>query len=382
MTIESFDVIIVGCGPAGASTALHLLQRDHGWSERMLILEKEHFPREKLCGGGITRLGGSILAALGLSIEVPHVYVREAHLQFEDLTILARGVPMFWVTHRSEFDAWLSQKASERGARLREGEPVIHIEVNTIGVTVTTNKAQYRAKVLVGADGSKGIVRKRAGLKRAKRVSVSRLLEVITPEDPAVTPEFREQFATLDFSPMMNNLQGYYWDFPSLVKGEPHMNRGVFDSRTASRRPRARLKSILAENMKARHRDLAVVELKGHPLHWIDWRGLFSRPHVLLVGDAAGADPLLGEGIAFALDYGRIAADAITDAFAREDFSFRDYRRRIMTDRLGRLLLLRWTMATVLYSKMGRWVWRLWYGALVLLHFWKFLRRQVFRKTI
>ena len=52
---EEVDVVIVGGGPAGVSTALHLLQLDPGWAGRMVVLEKAAHPREKLCGGGMGR---------------------------------------------------------------------------------------------------------------------------------------------------------------------------------------------------------------------------------------------------------------------------------------------------------------------------------------
>ncbi len=77
---------------------------------------------------------------------------------------------------------------------------------------------------------------------------------------------------------------------------------------------------------------------------------------MILVGDAAGADPIFGEGISFALGCGRIAARAIRAAFARQDFSFRDYRRRVLLSPLGQALTLRWLIAWILYSFQWRWI--------------------------
>jgi flavin-dependent dehydrogenase len=94
---------------------------------------------------------------------------------------------------------------------------------------------------------------------------------------------------------------------------------------------------------------LDAVELQGHPLHWFDPRSTFSRPHAILVGDAAGADPLFGEGIGYALHYGRPAARAIEAAFRSGDFSFRDYRRRVLLDWVGRDLTLRAISAALTY---------------------------------
>lgn len=79
--------------------------------------------------------------------------------------------------------------------------------------------------------------------------------------------------------------------------------------------------------MAARGRSLVAAELQGHPIRWFDPCAPLGRPYAILVGDAAGVDPLFGEGIGCALMYGQEAARAIERAFASGDFSFRGYRR-------------------------------------------------------
>ncbi len=356
--LETCDVIIVGGGPAGISTALHLLQEDSAWGRRLLVLEKETHPREKLCGGGITAYGGVILQSLGLTpLGVPHVNVNEARVQFEDLRFSLPGKPFFQVVRRAEFDAWLNACARERGVCIRENEPVTAIALDGERAMATTGKSQYAAKVIVGADGSKGLTRSRVGLAGPSRVG--RVLEVITPEDPAATPEFSRQFATFDFSSVKQGLQGYYWDFPSLVGGEPYMSRGIFDARVRPRRPIPPLKELLARMLDSRGRSLAQVKLAGHPLHWFSSAGPFSRPRVLLVGDAAGVDPLFGEGISYALAYGKIAAQAIAAAFDTGNFSFADYGQRILASDIGRSLRRRTYAAYWLYAGLDRCLLRL-----------------------
>ena len=117
------------------------------------------------------------------------------------------------------------------------------------------------------------------------------------PEQAEALPEFQAGIAVFDFSPMQTGLQGYYWDFPSLVNGQPVMNRGVFDSRIRPERKRVSLPETLRGQMRQRQRRLNEYPLKGHPIHWFDRQGQFARERILLAGDAAGADPLLGEGI-------------------------------------------------------------------------------------
>jgi geranylgeranyl reductase family protein len=355
--IEHVDVLIVGSGPSGSSTALHLVQQDAAWAKRVLVVDKAVHPREKLCGGGVTHLGTDVLARLGLRFEPRHFLVREVRLLYENKSFAFKGNPAFRVTRRDEFDHWLVRQLEARGVAVRQGEAVTDIAIEDDGVVVTTEKRTIHARVLVAADGSRSFVRRR--LKWDDDSRVARLLEVLTPEDARRQVEFREGLAIFDFTPMHDGLQGYYWDFPSYVNGESYMNRGVFDSRARPERDKANLPGVLAESLTTRERDLEAYQLKGHPIRWFHKGGRFARPRVLLVGDAAGADPLMGEGISFALAYGQVAAEAIVDAFARQDFSFATYRDRLLATRLFRHLWRRTQAARIAYRLNYPWLVRL-----------------------
>ena len=97
-------------------------------------------------------------------------------------------------------------------------------------------------------------------------------------------------------------------------------------------------------------------------MRWFKAGSAFSVPHVLLVGDAAGADALFGEGISIALGYGRLAAQAIQAAFARQDFSFQDYRKAVLGSELGKALRRRTWIAKIFYRLRSRliqaFIWR------------------------
>ncbi len=344
---ELVDVLIVGSGPSGTSTALHLVRRDPAWAGRVVIVDKAVHPREKLCGGGLTHIGQNILANLGLALEPRNFPVNEVRLLYRNKSYSFYGNPVFRIVRRDEFDHWLVQTAEQLGVTVRQGEGVTAITPHDEYVEVVTERAVFHAKVLVAADGSRSFVRRK--LKWEDDSRVARLVEVLTPEDPDSLPEFREAVAVFDFTPMDDDLQGYYWDFPSYVKGQPYMNRGVFDSRAVPRKPKADLKEVLGESMAERGRDLDDYELKGHPIRWWSSDGRFAQPRVILVGDAAGADPLMGEGISFALGYGEPAADAIIDAFARNDFSFAGYRERLLAHPLFKQLRIRTQLARLAY---------------------------------
>lgn len=354
--LEHVDVLIVGSGPSGISTALHLVRRDPSWAGRVVVVDKAVHPRDKLCGGGITFMGLNILTDLGLPLEPQSFVVRETRLVYGERSYSLVGNPVFRIIRRSEFDHWLVRTAEKLGVRVRQGEAVVEITPHDEYIEVVTDKATFRAAVVVAADGSRSIVRRKLKWSDPPGVDaetrVARLVEVLTPEDPQTQPEFRDGVAVFDFTPMKNDLQGYYWDFPSFVAGRPFMNRGVFDSRAVPQGAKADLKQTLRESMAARGRAMDDYELKGHPIRWWHPDARFARPRVILVGDAAGADPLFGEGISFALGYGVVAAAAIDDAFARRDFSFERYPQMLREDSLFKQLDLRTRLAKLAYRLM------------------------------
>lgn len=346
--IQHADILIVGSGPSGTSTALHLVKNNPTWAERIVVVDKAVHPREKLCGGGVTHIGQNILARLGLPFEPKSFEVREVRLLYEDQSYSFFGNPVFRIIRRDEFDHWLVKTAESLGVTVRQGEAVTDVVPHEDFVEVTTEKAIFHAKTVVAADGARSFVRRR--LKWEDDSRVARLIEVLTPENAHIQPEFRDGVAVFDFTPMTDHqLQGYYWDFPSYVEGQPYMNRGVFDSRARPERPKADLKETLKDALAARDRDLSKFKLKGHPIRWWGSDGRFAMPRVILVGDAAGTDPLFGEGISFALGYGEVAAEALADAFARQDFSFETYRERLRQHPLFVQLRIRTRLARFAY---------------------------------
>ena len=143
---------------------------------------------------------------------------------------------------------------------------------------------------------------------------------------------------------------------------------GIYDTNILANANRPQLKEPLAEEMARLGFSLSDYELKGYPIRWFSPGNQMSVPRVLLVGDAAGADPLLGEGISIALGYGSLAAREIAESFQRNDFSFNGYRRRVVGSALGRALLVRWAITHIIYPFKWKWfqilLWRFWKPAL------------------
>ena len=131
---QEYDIIIVGAGPAGISTALHLAQVAPKLVSRTLILEKSRHPRHKLCGGGILPDGEVILKQLGLDIsEVPHYDVGWAHFDYDGqgmtMRVEKKGQFAFRTIRRHEFDAWLADKARTLGFLIQENTEVKRVAV-------------------------------------------------------------------------------------------------------------------------------------------------------------------------------------------------------------------------------------------------------------
>jgi flavin-dependent dehydrogenase len=346
--METYDVIIVGAGPAGTATALHLQRLAPELIERTLVLEKSRHPRTKLCGGGILPDGLRILQRLGLDFnEVPYTRILRAHFEFDGrgTALTGEGAESLHVVLREDLDAWLARKAQERGVTLQEETPVRRIIPGDSFVTVVTADGEYRARVVVGADGAHSVVRR--AIAPHQRVPYSRALVLWVPPKPESSSHAPED-AYFDFTCIREGVPGYIWDFPILVHGQPMRCWGITDNGVGPHHSRP-LRPLLAREMARHGYRLEDYPLYGESVPHFGVCNVFSAPGVLLVGDALGVDFLYGEGIAPALGYGQLAARAIVDAFAEGDFSFRDYRERVLQSPLGQVLRRRALTASLIF---------------------------------
>jgi geranylgeranyl reductase family protein len=327
------DVLVVGAGPAGSATAFHLAQAGLD----VLMLEKSTFPRDKVCGDGLTPRAVKQLVAMGIGLDAadgwfPNKGLRiigggvRLELDWPDLS----SYPGFGLMrNRRGFDETLARAASKAGARLLEGVtvtgPVIGPGGDIAGVTARPagpdgTPRTYRARLVVAADGNSSRLALAMGLaKRDDRpIGVAVRTYYATPRHD---DDYLESW--LDLWDGERLLPGYGWIF-GAGDGTSNVGLGLLNTSAAFQHTdyRALLRRWLA-GMPAEW-GLAE-ENRAEPVRGAALPMGFNRtPHytrgLLLVGDAGGmVNPFNGEGIAYALESGEIAARVIAQALARPD---------------------------------------------------------------
>ncbi len=341
-----WTAVISGSGPSGAGLALALTARDPALAREILVLEAGRHPREKICAGGITANGVKRLREWGAPLDVPAVRMEGVRVRVGGRTteIPSSGSEAV-VVRRDAFDASLVRQARARGVEVREETPLLDARRDPDGVTIAVPGATLRARCVVGADGVKSAVRRALGFARGRRFS--RLLVIETPPLPLDEP--RPVFG-FDFSCVAEGIQGYVWDFPCVIDGRPAVSRGIFD-RAGDEIRRRDWKRVFAAALRARGVDPAAHRWKGFPEREFDPRIPTAAPRAILLGDAAGIDPLLGEGIAQGFEYAELAADSILRARRAGDWRFADHHAGLLRSPLGRELSLTARTVDHLYDR-------------------------------
>jgi len=322
---EAADVVVVGAGPAGSTTAYYLAQA----GLKVLLLEKATFPRDKICGDGLTPRAVRQLVAMGVDINAPG-WIRNKGLRIYGGGVrlelpwpeLATFPDFGLVRPRMDLDQLLAEHAVKAGASLLQNTtvtaPIIDERTERVLGVRTKDGREFRAPLVVAADGNSARLALALGIRkredRPMGVAVRRYYETPRHDD-----DYLESWLELWDGDRL--LPGYGWVF-GCGNGTSNVGLGLLNTSKSFQNTdyREMLRRWTAGMPKEWQFDEehATGPIRGAALPM----GFNRQPHysrgLLLVGDAGGmVNPFNGEGIDYAMESGHLAADIIVQALAR-----------------------------------------------------------------
>lgn len=323
------DVIIVGGGPSGSVCAYYLAKA----GVKVMLIDSKNFPRDKICGDFVSPIGLNELKKIGIweldgfentnLIFGATVFINGEPLITNKLPFI-KGLPNYGrVIPRVILDNWIVEAAKKQGAEIITPCKLKHYSVNDNHVMITCDhdgiEKHFIAKLLIGADGSNS--------------KVSRILNgnKLNPENKIVA--VRAYFENLDCKSTHAELffsskcfPGYYWFFPTSATTA---NVGIGMMLESFPKEEKNLQTLLIDMIE---NDLSfraklgkgkiVDKIVGFPLSIYNPRATLVKDRVLLVGDAAGlVHAINGEGMQYAMQSGRWAAESIIKCLSLNDLS-------------------------------------------------------------
>lgn len=329
---RTWDIAVVGAGPAGTAAALAALSAHPELN--VLLLDRSEFPRDKACGDGIAPQVLDVLADVGArGLLDDKVTIPRLRLERGDASVSRVMARPAWVVPRRDFDNRLVNATTAAGARLRK----YRVRTVALDCDAVLVNGDVRARVLVGADGARSAVRTAIGVPAVRRQAFA--LRGYTD-----TPAGRHGQQVIVFG--QSRQPSYAWSFD---RGDGLANVGYGELLTGKHPPLSRelllqqLDELLPGAAQGGH------DWLGHHLPLSSWRLKQPDGPVLLAGDAAGLiNPLTGEGIYYAVATGVLAGRAAVAALRAGNPVSAGRRHRVAV----RSLLARHLRHTALASRL------------------------------
>jgi geranylgeranyl reductase family protein len=319
----TYDVIVVGAGPAGSTAAKNLAEK----GIKVLLLDKAIFPRDKPCGGGLpTRVQKRFPYIEPYLNSVSYgTSMFSSSLRYK--CDLIRDKPFLEMVLRKDFDYGLLSLAQKAGAAFLGGKSVVDVVVQKDKVSVMLEDGQtMETQMVIGSDGMHSVV--------AEKTNLSKKLEVLCVSLMQEQPMTPKQLTTFFTKKRMiylfikaHGIAGYAWVFPK--KNSVNIGIGEFQSAVSKAKPKIPLKETYErfiatlQEKKLLPANFPIENLKGATLPIFPLENTCGD-RVLLCGDAAGfINPITGEGIYYAMVSGQIAADVIAEGLSAHDLSYR-----------------------------------------------------------
>ena len=326
--MKLYDAVISGAGPAGCSAALTLAQKGHS----VLLIDKARFPREKICGDGVTAASTALLEEMGV---LEQLRQRPGSLKlFKGATFVSPGGAVVqgrilqkgclqgdsYVIARTDLDECLVN-------RVKDHSSITFFDNTTVSDLVMdgdrargvrTSAGEFLGSMIIAADGAWSPIAKQLNLLNRDKTHQGFAMRAWFSGVEGLNDSIE-----LCYDKAM--LPGYGWIFPA---GPKRANVGVFllprftDQRSTKRLFERFVSEYAYATSKLKYAVMEPGTLKSWPLPFGSFAGRRGRGYVLLVGDAGSfIDPITGEGIYYALKTGRYAAEAVAHALEKNDES-------------------------------------------------------------
>jgi menaquinone-9 beta-reductase len=323
-TIQHFDVIILGAGPAGSTCTIAL--KNSGL--KIALLEKETFPRDKICGDAVSSVTKRVLRQINPELESKlldfpsKTYISKAKLyspKFESIEIGFSKIGH--CIRRLDFDNWLFEEARQNtDATIFQGVKVKDVSVHKEYASVSLlDGTEFRAKVVVGCDGAHSIAAKKLANFKVDKKHYSGAVRQYYSNVKGLEGNALEVYFLKGYLP------GYFWIFPH-DNNQANVGFGMLSDTISKQKIdlKQSMHRIIHEipEVYERFKDAVPLEdVKGFGLPLGSKKYDISGNRFMLCGDAASLiDPFSGEGIETAMESGKFAAEQIINSFPSDNF--------------------------------------------------------------